>query len=142
MGCSRQALLDIGGFDERMRPVGEDDDLGFRWLRSGRPLRYAPEFKVCHTAWRTEAEVRRMYRLYAQGDGTVYAKYLLEGELIVLRYIASDLLWGVVAEIQAAILRKRRSWDHRLETLPNLFIGFWRGLHMYWPRRSRTFDRA
>ena len=98
MGCSRQALLTFGGFDERMRPVAEDDDLAFRWLRAGRTLRYAPELKVWHVAWRTEAQLREVYRVYARGDGMVYAKHLLRGDAVMARYIASDL-WAALRAI-------------------------------------------
>jgi GT2 family glycosyltransferase len=131
MAGSRRALMELDGFDERIRPVSEDDDLAFRWLRAGRKLRYDPELKVWHTAWRTESELRQVYRGYAQGDGMLYAKHLLDGDLLMVWYIITDLLRAVVAELQAAILRKRRPWDHRLEIVPHLFIGLLRGFRTY-----------
>ncbi len=137
MVCPRQAVVDFGGFDERMRPVAEDDDLAFRWLRAGRTLRYAPELRVWHTAWRTVPELQEVYRVYAEGDGLVYAKHLLDGDLAMARYILTDIFEAIVAEIGALIRRKRRPWDHRLARLPALFQGLWRGLRTFGPASRR-----
>ena len=118
--------------------MAEDDDLAFRWLRSGRELRYAPELKVWHSAWRTESELRQVYRVYAQGDGMVYAKHLLLGDSVMARYILSDLAAGIRAELGALLLGRRRAWDHRLGRVPNLLIGLWRGIRTFGIRASRS----
>ena len=48
MALSRTAVLAFGGFDERLR-FAEDNDLGYRWLRAGRRVRYRPTWS-CGTA--------------------------------------------------------------------------------------------
>ncbi len=44
-GGARTPLLELGGFDERdaFGVAAEDNDLAWRWLRSGRTIRYRPE---------------------------------------------------------------------------------------------------
>jgi glycosyltransferase involved in cell wall biosynthesis len=131
MGCSRRAVLDLGGFDERMLPVSEDDDLAFRWIRSGRVVRYSPELTVWHAAWRTPSEMRKVYRAYAVGDGMAYAKHLLAGDWMMALYIIGDLLNAIRAELVAAVRGERRWWDHRLGTLRGLPVGLWRGFRTF-----------
>jgi GT2 family glycosyltransferase len=134
MVCSRRAVLGVGGFDERVLPVSEDDDLGYRWLRSGRSLRYTPDLTVWHHAWRSPQEMPKLYRAYARGDGMFYAKHLRSGDLAMLGYIAADVRAGLRAEIAALRLRKRHWWDHRLGIFAGLPVGLWRGFRTFGPR--------
>src|SRR5205085_10974604 len=72
----RQLVLQMGGFDERvtLRLAAEDNDFSYRWLSSGKTLRYEPDRVVCHHEWRTPREVEQLYVRYARGQGALYAK--------------------------------------------------------------------
>jgi GT2 family glycosyltransferase len=131
---SRRALLEFGGFDERIVPASEDDDLCFRWLRAGRSLRYAPDLTVWHREWRNPREIRKLYRGYGRGNGMVYAKHLLAGETDMIRFLAADFGHGVRGVIAALLRPELRWWDSRLGLVPGLPLGLWRGLRTFGPR--------
>ena len=58
MVVDRSELMAIGGFDEAFARAAEDGDLCFRWLRSGRTLRYEPAMTVWHRDWRIARRAR------------------------------------------------------------------------------------
>src|SRR4051812_1829408 len=51
MVCARSRVLASGGFDNRLL-TAEDNDLCYRWLRSGHRLLYEPTLRVWHHDWR------------------------------------------------------------------------------------------
>jgi GT2 family glycosyltransferase len=65
MALPRDAVLELGGFDEHFGPneAAEDNEFCYRWLRAGRTLRYEPSLVVEHHDWRSPEELRRL------GDG-------------------------------------------------------------------------
>lgn len=75
----------LGGYDERLGagsryPASEDNDLGFRLLRSGRRIHFEPAAVVWHRAWRAgDAVVPQRWR-YGYGQGAFYAKHVVAGE--------------------------------------------------------------
>ena len=93
---SRSAVLEFGAFDERFE-TAEDNDLCYRWLKSGRRLRFEPRLAVWHHDWRTPAQMRRLYHAYWRGAGVFYAKHLREGDRTMLRYLARDSYWALRA---------------------------------------------
>jgi GT2 family glycosyltransferase len=99
MAFHRAAWVSFGGLDEQFHSAGEDLDLCYRWLRSGRRVRYAPGLQVFHHDWRTDSQVERMYRRYGFGTGQFYGKHLRHGDLIMLRFLVKDLrpFWATVA---------------------------------------------
>ena len=101
MAASREALLQVGGFDELVRPSAEDNDLCYRWLRAGRELRYVPEMRVWHHDWRTPEQMRELYVHYGRGQGAFYAKHLRRRDLTVLRFLARDLRWTFDGAVRA-----------------------------------------
>ncbi len=111
----RVAVLDLGGFDERpgLVPASEDNDLCYRWLRAGRPLRYEPEMVVWHHDWRAPEELVRRYVEYARGNGALYAKYLVAGDRAVLRLAAREWTAGLRSLVGAAVRRRPRWQDPR-----------------------------
>jgi GT2 family glycosyltransferase len=109
MAARRAALLEFGGFDERLAQAAEDNDLCYRWLRAGRRLTYEPELVVEHGAWRTPADVARTYDSYWRGQGAFYAKHLRRGDTAVLRFLVSDLNAGVRAGASDALGRAPRT---------------------------------
>jgi GT2 family glycosyltransferase len=70
----RQALLDVGGFDESLQ-VGEDADLTWRLLDSGGKLAYCPEAVVSHGHRETFAGFFRQAITYGAGAADVFAKH-------------------------------------------------------------------
>jgi GT2 family glycosyltransferase len=86
----RSEAVALGGFDERF-PNASDNDFGYRWLVTGRPMRFDPRLVVWHRDWRTPAQVRRLYWKYGRWQGAFYAKHLLKGDRRVLRFLRWDL---------------------------------------------------
>ncbi len=86
MAARREALVDVGLFDERLgpgtaHPSAEDNDLGFRLLDAGYEIVYVPEALGIHRAWRP-ARQHLVYRWrYGLGKGGFYSKHALRGRL-------------------------------------------------------------
>ncbi len=130
MGCSRRALLEFGGFDERIVPAAEDNDLGYRWLKARRTIRYTPELTVWHHGRRSRSELRAAYKGYAFSDGMVYAKHLRAGDLTMLVRIARHLKWALRGLAGAVRHPQQRWWDPRLGILGPLARGLRQGWRM------------
>jgi GT2 family glycosyltransferase len=132
MAARRDLLLAAGGFDERITPSAEDNDLCYRWLRAGAPLRYAPAMRIWHHDWRTPAQMRALYRDYGVGQGVFYAKHLLAGDRTMLRFLARDLRLAVPAAY-ASVRERHRVPDWAAGPLLGLPVGLWRGLRLFGP---------
>jgi GT2 family glycosyltransferase len=77
MAWSREAFLELGGFDERLGPgrrthSGEDLDLYLRLVRSGGRIVYTPHAVVRHEHRATEAQLLRQLRGYGTGLAALY----------------------------------------------------------------------
>jgi len=134
MAVRRSLLLDAGGFDERIVPSAEDNDLCYRWLRAGRPLRYEPDMVVWHHDWRSREQLRRVYAGYGLGQGAFYAKHLRAGDVAIARFVARDVV-ACLRLVGRTLRRGRRpSSDVRLEA----FRQVPGGLVTAWPRFGST----
>ena len=132
---NRDAVVAIGGFDELIRPVAEDNDLCYRWLRAGRRLRYEPDLVVWHHEWRSREQLARWYIEYAKSQGMFYAKHLRRGDRAMVGYILREFHQGFRG-LAAGLLRGRPpSADYRQAILRGLPIGLMRGLWAF--RRNR-----
>ena len=100
MVVDRSELLAFGGFDEALAGA-EDGDLCFRWLRSGRTLRYEPAMTVWHRDWRTHDELLALNVRYAFDQGRMYGKHLWERDWAIAPFVARD------AREALALLRTR-----------------------------------
>jgi glycosyltransferase involved in cell wall biosynthesis len=60
MAYRRAALLQVNGFDERLRTNAEDVDIGYRLNDAGYRLAYTPQAQVYHQRQDTQASLRRM----------------------------------------------------------------------------------
>ncbi|CAN5520269.1 glycosyltransferase [soil metagenome] len=73
MALRRRAVLDVGGFDERLGPGaplhGEEHDLVLRMFEHGWQARIAAAPPVTHLEWRDEQETMRNLLVYSKGAG-------------------------------------------------------------------------
>jgi GT2 family glycosyltransferase len=133
MALDRDAVLDFGGFDERFGPeeAAEDNEFCYRWLRSGRTIRYVPELTVSHHDWRSPKQLEDLYVAYARGQGFLYAKYLYRRDPRMLRWIARDVYWALRG-LASAVVRRRPRWTDPRRGIPSgLPVGLWRGMRAY-----------
>lgn len=106
MAVRAALVLDLGGFDERFRFAAEDNDLCFRWMASGRAVRYTPAMTVWHADWRDADALRAMYRTYHLAQGALLAKYLRLRHPDSVRLARDSMVWA--ARGTAARLVRRR----------------------------------
>jgi GT2 family glycosyltransferase len=127
MALHRSVLLEFGGFDGRIQPSAEDNDLSYRWLRAGLRIRYEPDFVVWHHDWRTREQLERLYVGYGIGQGMVYGKHLRRGELAVVPLLGATVYWSVRAVVARLVRGAEPRPDPRLGMLRGLPTGLVRG---------------
>lgn len=134
MVLSRDAVLGIGGFDERpgLMLAAEDNDLCFRWLAAGRVLRYEPDLVVWHHDWRTPAELIQTHVVYARGQGVFYAKHLYARDRRILPLLRWDLRHGLRSTIVGTLRREPRWKDPYREMVGSLVVGIAQGMSEAW----------
>ena len=135
MALVRSTALAFGAFDGRIAPTAEDNDLSYRWLRAGRRIHYEPDFLVWHRDWRSADELSRLYVDYGIGQGVMYAKHLLRGDVRIARFVARDSYAAARGLVDRAVRGRRSHGDWRLGLAQGLPIGLVRG----W-RRFRRGD--
>jgi GT2 family glycosyltransferase len=131
MALRRSEVLDFGGFDGRIRPSAEDNDLSYRWLRAGRRIRYEPDFVVWHHDWRTREQLERLYVGYGVGQGMVYAKHLRRRDPAVVRFVLRDAYAICRGLVDRAVRGRRPHGDWRLGLARGLPVGLARGWRAY-----------
>lgn len=132
MVTSRAALLEFGGFDPRVRPSAEDNDLCYRWLRAGRTLRYVPTMRIWHHDWRTSEQMRTLYARYGRGHGVFFAKHLRAHDPKIVRFVVRDV-YNNSKSIAKAILRGHRPPTRAWETLRHTPMGMREGWRTFGP---------
>jgi GT2 family glycosyltransferase len=85
-GASMETIRQVGPFDEDplLRNAAEDVEWGYRALKKGISIAYAPEVVVSHFGWRVENEKNERFKVYAYGHGGFYGKYLRRGDMFIL----------------------------------------------------------
>lgn len=73
-GARRQALADVGGYDERFGPgtwtaAAEDAELFDRLITAGHVGRYDPDVRVFHEQWRSRRDAVTLNWRYGKGMG-------------------------------------------------------------------------
>ncbi|HEX6850094.1 MAG TPA: glycosyltransferase family A protein [Candidatus Polarisedimenticolaceae bacterium] len=141
----RAAFAELGRFDVRLGvgtpiPGGEDNDFGYRLLRSGYALLYRPGPTVVHRAWRSHEERLALKRAYGVGQGGFYAKHLARGDAFVAWRLARDLFRNARAAGGAAIRGNRTGARGHLAYLSGLGTGLWR-MGILLARRAPAEDR-
>lgn len=116
MALHREALLAVGGFDERLGPgtpypAAEDNDLCHRLLEAGYRIVFDPAPVVWHRAWRPREEHTALRYAYGRGQGAFYAKHLELRDRYMLRRLAGDVL-GRLARLPGRALGLKR-WRGR-----------------------------
>jgi GT2 family glycosyltransferase len=107
MGLSLVTMERVGWFDETFLDGAEDNDWGYRALRMGVPIVYAPEVAVTHLDWRNAEQIAETYRRYARAQGSFYGKHLRRRDLFIAGRAARDLLRGPWLMLRAAASRNR-----------------------------------
>jgi GT2 family glycosyltransferase len=103
MGTALSTFQRVGPFDESPSLAGaEDNDWGYRALRLGVPIVYAPEVAVTHLDWRDPRELAGIYRRYARAQGGFYGKHLRRHDLFIAGRAARDLVRGPWLVLRAA----------------------------------------
>jgi GT2 family glycosyltransferase len=138
----RSAVLAFGGFDGRIRPSAEDNDLSYRWLRAGRRIRYEPDFVVWHRDWRSPEQLDRLYVDYGVGQGMVYAKHLRRRDLRIARFVARDAFAVLRGLVDRVVGGRRPYGDWRLGLARGLPIGLVNGWRVYGRAGRRERDSA
>jgi GT2 family glycosyltransferase len=130
MATGREVFEHVGPFceDPVLLPAAEDNEWGYRALRSGVPIVYAPEVAVRHLDWREPDELAMTYRRYARGQGGFYGLYIRRRDWFIARRALRDLVLA-----PWLLLRGSTSRDPDLlmvaraqiaELLPGIVAGF------------------
>jgi glycosyltransferase involved in cell wall biosynthesis len=84
-GAAMVTIRRVGPFDEDplLRNAAEDVEWGYRALKQGISIAYAPEVVVSHFGWRAENEKNERFKVYAYGHGGFYGKYLRRGDMFI-----------------------------------------------------------
>ncbi len=111
MAIPTELLRRVGRFDEALgpgtaSPAAEDNDLGYRLLRAGVPVRYQPEMVVTHRSWRSGLAQVRLFHAYGVGQGAFYAKHVRRGDLHMAARMARNI-WDTGRDLGGAILLRR-----------------------------------
>ncbi len=89
--CTRKVFEEIGGFDTHLGKgslcgCAEDTDFFYRALKKGFKVLYSPEMTVSHAHGRSTSDSSQSVRDdYARGRGAFYCKYLLKGDLLIMK---------------------------------------------------------
>jgi GT2 family glycosyltransferase len=87
MAIRRHALVELGGFDERLGagapefPAAEDMDFNYRLLRSGGSAYATPLARALHDQWRAPGDLGPLYRGYMEGWSGFAMKHLRGGDV-------------------------------------------------------------
>ena len=99
MGCALRISYQVGDFDENLF-TAEDNEWGYRALRSGISIQYAPEVIVKHYHWREASQLAENYLAYAWGQGAFYGKHLRFGD------------WSMIIRISISLYRTLKDIFH------------------------------
>jgi GT2 family glycosyltransferase len=122
-------LRRVGLFDETLGPgtiwpAAEDNDLGYRLLRQGVPIRYLPHLVVTHRSWRAARQQQELFRDYGIGQGAFYGKHARRGNLHMVARLVRSLWDGGRDAAGAAMLGRDHDLRASLSFSEGLVKGF------------------
>jgi GT2 family glycosyltransferase len=130
MGAAMDVIRRVGPFDEDplLRNAAEDAEWGYRALRKGIPIAYAPQVAVAHFGWRAESENLERLKNYAHGHGSFYGKYLRKGDLFILLRAVSHFLragrrW-LIGRLSSNLDQARMGRAYCLGLIPGMIAGY------------------
>jgi hypothetical protein len=96
MALRRNALDDLGGFDEVVGPgarfcAADDIDMALRMVEAGYRLGQAAQPTVMHYGFRNKVEASRLGRGYAAGTAAMYVKLVRCHDWAAARFMARDI---------------------------------------------------
>jgi GT2 family glycosyltransferase len=110
MSFLREALLDVGGFDERFRFGGEDTELCHRLRKSGQiRLIFDPDIRVIHHFKTTLWDTLRRSRAYGKGGARMYRKWpslsltIFPGPIVAVCLLLASAWFPVCLPVAAAL---------------------------------------
>ena len=104
MGIAMDSIHRIGGFDEsEALRYAEDNDFGYRALRAGVPIVYAPEVSLVHVSWRDESQRASRYEAYARSQGGFYGKHIRQADLFMLVRFLRDQVRGPIRWLKGTV---------------------------------------
>jgi hypothetical protein len=107
----RQALVALGGWDERYFMYFEETDLCFRLRRAGMVALYTPEVSVIHYGGRsTVAAPEKMSVAFYRSQGCFYRQHYSSFVLVALKVIVCFGLLFWTARSAKGFLRRRITW--------------------------------
>lgn len=127
MAARASAVVALGGFDPRFDTAAEDNDLCFRWLAAGAPVRYEPAMVVWHADWRDAQELRALYVRYWEAQGVLHGKHLRIGEPRLLPALGREIAYGARGALHR-LARRAAVPDESYGALRGLARGVARGL--------------
>ncbi|HMQ10561.1 MAG TPA: glycosyltransferase [Oligoflexia bacterium] len=93
---SRQSILSLGGFDEKLWPC-EDLDLDLRLKKKlGHQVFYCPKAKIFHRRPKTYLDLLKMFHRYGFGHGLLVKKHGLCQRLHFLPFLSVAVLLGLL----------------------------------------------
>jgi len=104
--CTRKVLDEVGEFDIHLGKgsrcgCAEDTDFFYRAFKKGFKVLYAPQVAVFHAHGRSTSTAMQSVRDdYARGRGAFYCKYILKGDLLILKEALRELRGLVKAIFQ------------------------------------------
>jgi glycosyltransferase involved in cell wall biosynthesis len=129
MAVARRALIDVGGFDERIGPgsggvpAGEDADLIARLLAAGYTLATGTGQPVRHAPWRTDEEQASTLLAYERGAGVWLGAALRARRAATARHLRQR--GRMIRQRDASTLRLTMSLGYGL--MRGLLLSPWRG---------------
>ncbi len=122
MMLDRRTVLRQGGFDERFRFGGEEEDLFRRLSLAGERVVFTPAARVGHRFENTVADLLRRSRAYGRGNARMRAKH---PEITPTVYPAPVLVTGLLALAAAASGPSRAVALAGAVAVPNLLFSRW-----------------
>ncbi len=140
----RQALINIGGFDEVYSYYNDETDVCVRLIHSGYAIKHISENRIRHYSASSERRTNffdRNWDVIAKSDTYFALKNAQDG--ILFRLIKTIRFAGqkhFVHEVDSFIKRKLISFPHWLRLKRLWFIGFCRGLWAGMVRKRKLGD--